>query len=137
VRPKAAGSVLLVEDDADIASLLPDMLRELGYAATRASSAEAALGALADGRTIDVVFSDVMMPGRMNGLDLAREARRRRPELPVLLIFGFADAAIREADRDNIGVLPKPYDIQTLASAPSEVLKDRQLDGEWDNEAPV
>lgn len=122
-QPKASGSVLLVEDDDEVASLVTDMLGELGYDVIRASTAEAALGALADARPIDMILSDLMMPGRMNGLDLVREARRRRPELPVLLTSGYADAAMREAGRENIRVLRKPYDIQTLAEALREVFK--------------
>ena len=122
-RPKASGSVLLVEDDEEVSTLVCEMLVELGYDVTRASSAEGALGALADARLVDIVFSDIMMPGPMNGLDLARETRRRRPGLPVLLTSGYADAAMREAAREDIRVLTKPYDIEALAEALSEVLK--------------
>ena len=122
---KACGSILLVEDDDEVASLVNEMLRELGYQVTRASSAEAALGALADARTIDILFSDIMMPGRMNGLDLAREVQRRRPGLPVLLTSGYADAAVRDAGREGIRVLRKPYDLHTLAETLGEVIKGR------------
>ena len=121
-RPAATGTVLLVEDDDEVASLVTEMLRELGYEAMRVASAEAALGALADGRAVDLLFSDILMPGRMNGLDLAREARRRRPGLPVLLTSGYADEAIREADRQGIPVLRKPYDLNTLAAILGEKL---------------
>ncbi len=124
-RPKASGSILLVEDDDEVAGLVTDMLRELGYHVTRAASAEAALGALADVRTIDVVFSDIMMPGRMNGLDLAREIRTRRPGLPVLLTSGYADTAMRDAARENVPVLRKPYDIETLADSLGELMERR------------
>jgi signal transduction histidine kinase/ActR/RegA family two-component response regulator len=123
---KACGSILLVEDDEEVASLVTDMLRELGYEVTRAAAAEAALGALADARPIDVLFSDIMMPGRMNGLDLVHEAQRRRPGLRVLLTSGYADAAIREAGREGIRVLRKPYDIHSLAQTLGEVLEGRR-----------
>jgi signal transduction histidine kinase/ActR/RegA family two-component response regulator len=123
---KAEGAILLVEDDDEVASLVTDMLRELGYGVTRAASAEAALGALADRRTLDLVFSDIMMPGPMNGLDLAREAQRRRPGLPILLTSGYADAAMREAARDGFPVLKKPYDIQALERTIAEVLDARE-----------
>jgi CheY-like chemotaxis protein len=63
------------------------------------------------------MFSDVMMPGGMNGLDLAREARRRRPGMPILLTSGYADAAIRDAEAQGVPLLPKPYHLQTLAAA--------------------
>jgi CheY-like chemotaxis protein len=123
---KACGSILLVEDDDEVASLVTDMLRELGYEVTRAAAAEAALGALADARPIDALFSDIMMPGPMNGLDLAHEVQRRRPGLPVLLTSGYADAAIREAGREGIRVLRKPYDIHALAETIGEVLERRR-----------
>ena len=95
--PTHTGAVLLVEDDDEVACLVTEMLRELGFGVVRVANAEAALGALANGRTVDLLFSDIMMPGAMNGLDLAREAQRRRPGLPILLTSGYADAAIREA----------------------------------------
>jgi PAS domain S-box-containing protein len=124
-QPKASGSVLLVEDDDEVASLVSDMLRELGYDVTRAVDADAALAALADAGPIDILFSDIMMPGQMSGLDLAREAQRRRAGLPVLLTSGYADAAMRAASREGIRVLRKPYDVQTLASSLVEVLGAR------------
>ena len=77
-RPRH-GHVLLVEDDDEVAALVGEMLDQLGYEVMRAASAAAALGALANGRRVDVVFSDIMMPGGMNGVELAREIRRRRP----------------------------------------------------------
>jgi CheY-like chemotaxis protein len=60
---------------------------------TRAASAQGALGALADEREIDLVLSDIMMPGTINGMGLAREVRRRRPCAPILLTTGYAGAA--------------------------------------------
>ncbi|MET0677398.1 MAG: ATP-binding protein, partial [Bradyrhizobium sp.] len=72
-RPKKSGhgQVLLVEDDDEVAALVSEMLAQLGYEVTRAASAAAALGALADGRSVDLIFSDIMMPGGMNGVELA------------------------------------------------------------------
>jgi PAS domain S-box-containing protein len=114
---RASGSVLLVEDDDNVASLVAEMLRELGYAVTRAESAERALSALSAERDVDVVFSDIMMPGGMNGLQLAEEIRRRRPELPILLTSGHADDAGRGAPAPGIEILLKPYEIGHLASS--------------------
>lgn len=118
---KHSGYVLLVEDDAEVASLVSDMLTQLGFAVTRVVSAVAALGALADGRPIDLVFSDVMMPGGMNGVDLAREIRVRRPGLPVLLTSGFAGAAKLAADEGGFRILSKPYGLDELAQAISDI----------------
>jgi CheY-like chemotaxis protein len=107
----------LVEDDDEVAALTVEMINQLGYDTMRVASAEAALGALADQRAIDVVFSDVMMPGRMNGVELAREIRRRRPNLPVLLTSGFAAAASRSAAAHRIRIIPKPYRMEELREA--------------------
>ena len=118
------GSILLVEDDNEVAALVTEMLHELGYRITRAASAQAALGALANDREIDVVFSDVMMPGEKNGLDLAAEVSRRRPNLKVLLTTGYAAGLISSANKD-VHVLRKPYDIRSLDRALRAVLGDR------------
>jgi signal transduction histidine kinase/ActR/RegA family two-component response regulator len=120
--PKSAGSVLLVEDDPEVARLVTEMLGELGYGVTHAASPEAALGALANERRVDLLFSDIMMPGPLDGLDLVHEARRRRPGLPVLLTSGYAEAAIRNATQEGIPLLAKPYDIRALAEALDRVL---------------
>ncbi|MEP6884240.1 MAG: ATP-binding protein [Gammaproteobacteria bacterium] len=110
------GSVLLVEDDDEVAALVTEMLQELGYRVTRAASARAALGALANDRAIDVVFSDVLMPGNMNGFELAKEVKLRRPDLPVILTTGYASAALTDGAAD-IHVLQKPYEMQSLDNA--------------------
>lgn len=111
------GHVLLVEDEDEVAALVSEMLAELGYEVTRAVSAAAALGALANGRNVDLVFSDVMMPGGMNGLELSREIHRRRPTLPVLLTSGYADVVREDAKREGIPLLPKPYQLSDLETA--------------------
>ncbi|MDP9012352.1 MAG: response regulator [Pseudomonadota bacterium] len=111
------GSILLVEDNDEVAMLVSEMLRELGYQVTRAASAQGALGALADEREIDLVFSDIMMPGTMNGMELAREVRRRRPGAPILLTTGFAGAAVQDGEVGDIEILSKPYAIEALAAA--------------------
>ena len=79
-------------------------------------TAAAALGALANERPVSLVFSDIMMPGGMSGVDLAREIRNRRPALPVLLATGYQEAAAGAA-KDGIGVLLKPYSMEDLVSA--------------------
>ena len=120
--PGTRGHVLLVEDDDEVAALVGQMLGELGFGVTRAASAAAALGALADGRTIDLVFSDVLMPGGMNGVELARELRRRHPDLPVVLTSAYAGNAKRDADAAGIALLPKPYRLEELAAVTQTAL---------------
>jgi signal transduction histidine kinase/CheY-like chemotaxis protein len=116
-RGHEAGRVLLVEDDDEVATLTSEMLDQLGYEVTRTASAAAALGALANGRPVDVVLSDVMMPGGMNGVELAREIRKRRAELPILLTSGYAEAAAQQASAEGVHLLPKPYQIGQLSAA--------------------
>jgi CheY-like chemotaxis protein len=103
-----AGDALLVEDNDEVAALTREMLEHLGWRVTRVASGEDALGALADERRIDLIFSDVMMPGGMGGLDLAREARRRRPETPIVLTSGYGEPIKRDAEAAGLSLLPKP-----------------------------
>jgi signal transduction histidine kinase/CheY-like chemotaxis protein len=112
-----AGRVLLVEDDDDVASMAGEMLGQLGYEVTRVASASAALGALANGRRIDVIFSDIMMPGEMDGVELGREVRERGGDIPVLLTSGYAEAATPRAESEGFDVLRKPYSLSELAAA--------------------
>ena len=131
-RPKKnnQGQVLLVEDDDEVAALVGEMLAQLGYEVTRAASAAAALGALADGRPVDVMFTDIMMPGGMNGVELAREMKRRRSDIPVLLTSGYAEASLHEAEAEGIQILAKPYHIEELAAALSAARAGLQGDAE-------
>jgi CheY-like chemotaxis protein len=92
------------------------MLNDLGFAVTHVWGAEAALGALANARPIDVVLSDIMMPGGVSGLDLAREIRVRQPDLPIILTTGYVEAAAR-MDDDEFQLLLKPYSLEALADA--------------------
>ncbi|CAM3366853.1 ATP-binding protein [Bordetella flabilis] len=122
---RAEFHVLLVEDDNEVAALTMEMLMQLGYEVTRTASPAAALGALADGRSIDVVFSDIMMPGGMSGVQLAREIRKRRADLPVVLTTGYLGSEARGAEADGILLLPKPYRIEDLGTALETALARR------------
>src|SRR5690606_26411977 len=118
----SGGRVLLVDDDAEVAALVGEMLKHLGYQVTYAASARAALATLADQPRVDLVFSDVMMPGGMSGVDLAREIRSRAPGMPVLLTSGYADAARGPAAAEGVQVLAKPYGLEELAVALREAI---------------
>ena len=109
----AAGTVLLVEDNADVADVAADYLRQLGYRVRNVANAQAAMAALRLDADVDLVFSDILMPGGMNGLDLAREVNKRFPEIPVLLATGYS-ASAKDAVRHGIVVLQKPYDLEGL-----------------------
>jgi PAS domain S-box-containing protein len=109
-----SGTVLLVEDNPDVASVSISLLEQLGYTVQRVADAEAALRAIEhDG--IDLVFSDIVMPGKMDGLALAHRLRQIRPELPILLATGYSDAAVNV--RGDFPILRKPYEIHQLSQA--------------------
>jgi CheY-like chemotaxis protein len=110
------GHVLLVEDDREVSALTRELLSSLGFSVTHVASAEAALGALANSRRIDVVLSDIMMPGGVSGLELAREIRRRHPNLPILLTTGYVEAAADLKDGE-FDLLLKPFTVEALAEA--------------------
>ncbi|MFL6697192.1 MAG: PAS domain-containing protein [Vitreoscilla sp.] len=110
------GQVLLVEDDAEVAALTLEMLTELGFSVLHAATPAAALGALANARAVDFVVSDVMMPGGMNGLELAREMRRRQPRLPIVLTTGYSEA-LQGMVPGEFKLLMKPYGLDGLYAA--------------------
>ena len=110
------GNILLVEDDKEVSALTREMLSNLGFTVTHVTSADAALGALANARAIDVVLSDIMMPGGVSGLELAREIRKRLPRLPIILTTGYVEAAARMEDAE-FQLLLKPYSLEALAEA--------------------
>jgi PAS domain S-box-containing protein len=113
----AATRVLLVEDDPAVASLTTDMLEELGYEVVRVASAQAGLTALAEPNEFEVVLSDVMMPGGMDGISFVRELRARGVDLPMVLVSGYAEAVKRGPEYQNIPLLAKPYRLDELARA--------------------
>ncbi len=106
--------VLLVEDDDRVAEWVGEMLVELGYDYVRAATASGALDQLGSGQAFDIVFSDMVMPGEMSGLELARAIARSRPNLPVLLTTGYSTSA-EAATAEGLPLLLKPYRIEALA----------------------
>jgi PAS domain S-box-containing protein len=114
VETRGSGTVLLVDDNPDVAAVSTNLLEQLGYTVRRVDSAEAALREIErDG--IDLVFSDIVMPGKMDGLSLARHLKVIRPELPILLATGYSDAAVNV--RGDFPILRKPYEIHQLSQA--------------------
>jgi PAS domain S-box-containing protein len=114
-EPAGTGTVLLVEDNPEVADVSSHMLQQLGYAVLVAGNAEAALQMLNADTGIDLVLSDVVMGGVMDGLALGRALRTLRPHLPVLLATGYSKAA---ADvRAEFTVLRKPYQLSELGRA--------------------
>ncbi len=123
-HPGADGEVVLVvEDEPGVLGAAVESLRDLGYATLTASSAEAALAQLRRGGQIDVLFSDVVMPGGMNGVRLSMEARRLKPDLKILLTSGYT-AGIDQHYPPDIRLLTKPYDRTALAAQLRAALQD-------------
>jgi PAS domain S-box-containing protein len=126
--PRATGheSILVVEDDRMVRDYVVSQLRSLGYAATAASNAAEALRILDDGAAPDLLFTDVIMPGGVDGRELADQARRRRPSLKVLFTSGYTETAIVHHGRLDPGVLllAKPYRKVDLARMIRAALDD-------------
>lgn len=115
---RGSGTVLLVEDNPDVAIVSTGLLEQLGYRVRRVADAESALREV-EANGIDFVFSDIVMPGKMDGLSLAHHLRRLRPGLPILLATGYSDAA---ADvRGDFPILRKPYELHELSEAISRL----------------
>jgi CheY-like chemotaxis protein len=117
-------TVLVVEDDPQVRMLILEVLRDLQYEAIEASNPEEALAALKQVRAIDLMVSDVGLPG-MNGRQLAEIARRDRPQLKVLFITGYAaEAAVRsEFLAGGMDMLTKPFALENLTAKIREMIR--------------
>jgi PAS domain S-box-containing protein len=115
-----SGTVLLVEDNPEVAAVSTSLLEQLGYTVRRVPDADAALREI-DRDDIDLIFSDIVMPGNMDGLTLARRVRELHPELPILLATGYSDAAANV--RGDFPILRKPYEIHQLSQAIADLSK--------------
>ena len=104
-------TILIVDDREDVAELARTILRDFGYTTLTASNAREALEILDSSGRVDLLFTDLIMPGGMNGVLLAREARRRQPRLKVLLATGYAEASLERTDigGSEFDLLNKPY----------------------------
>jgi two-component system cell cycle sensor histidine kinase/response regulator CckA len=112
-----SGTVLLVEDEPTVRSVAERALTRHGYKVLTADNGEEALEILGRGEPIDLLVSDVVMPG-MDGPAVVREARKSRPELKILFMSGYAEEQLRKSiDIENVNFLPKPFSVTELAEA--------------------
>jgi signal transduction histidine kinase/ActR/RegA family two-component response regulator len=118
----ASGRVLVVDDDIEVADLAGQLLEGCGFTVRLVHRAKAALDLLESGEPIDLLFSDIIMPGGMNGVQLAEEVRRRFPGLPILLSTGYSDAAPGAAVK-GLPIIAKPYDADALCARLGELLR--------------
>jgi len=114
--PARAAYVLLVEDNPQVADVAARLLGQLGHRARCVASADAAVRLLDDGERPELLLSDIVMAGGRDGVDLAREVRRRWPDIPVLLATGYSEAAERMPHAE-FPILPKPYGLAELGRA--------------------
>jgi two-component system cell cycle sensor histidine kinase/response regulator CckA len=116
------GTVLLVEDEPMVRTVAERALTRHGYKVITANNGEEALEVVARGDEIALMISDVVMPG-MDGPTTVREARKTRPDLPILFMSGYAEEQLRKSiDLDNVAFLPKPFSVQELAEAARRVI---------------
>nr|WP_246505574.1 response regulator [Coralloluteibacterium stylophorae] len=129
VPPSARGErLLLLEDNGSVRPVLAEALRQLGYAVVEAADGEEALRLLDESADIDLVVSDIGLPGA-DGREIVARARERRPDLPVLFVTGYAQPTAGAAPDTppNASILSKPVRLETLAVAVRDML-DRQPD---------
>jgi CheY-like chemotaxis protein len=119
-------TILIVEDDPGVRQLVAVQLRSLGYRVREAPDGASAMALLEDDTTVDLLFTDVVMPGGMTGQQLAQQARRLRPTLKVLFTSGYTPESILHQGKSEPGIhlLSKPYRRDTLAEKVREVLDD-------------
>ncbi|HEX7969183.1 MAG TPA: response regulator, partial [Stellaceae bacterium] len=121
--PGGSETILIVEDNEMVLEFAVSTVAELGYRVLLAANARAALDIIGAGEPIDLLFTDVVLPNRMSGVELAREARRLRPGLRVLMTSGYSGhAANVEPIEREFPLLPKPYRHNQLARRIREVL---------------
>jgi PAS domain S-box-containing protein len=134
-KPVARGSphetILVVEDDEDVRNYSSETLRELGYHVLEAETGLAGLRLLDQHPGVRVLFTDIGLPGGMNGRQLADEARKRRPDLRVLFTTAYARNAIVHDGRLDPGVelITKPYTQAALAGRLRDIIDARQSPG--------
>jgi len=124
IPPRLKGTVLLVEDNPEVAAAVHEVLRSAGCDVVQAGTGEAAIAVLAEGRAIDAVLSDVVMPGTVNGVQLALWVRQHRPGLPVLLTTGYSTEVPR-AREAGVPVLQKPVMPSALLAELADALASR------------
>lgn len=117
-RP-ASGTVLFVEDDPLVKNVVEPALQAAGFHVKAARHGEEAVQVLESGERIDFIFSDIVMPGSISGIDLAEFVRNRYPRIPVLLASGYSN---RRVSLPNVRILAKPYGVDEVIAA----LLDRQ-----------
>jgi CheY-like chemotaxis protein len=122
--PTGTETILLVEDDPRLRRVLSRRLRSFGYRVIEADNGAAAMAELATRSEIALVFTDMVMPGGMTGLELAEAALAVKPELKILFTSGYAEPAITRLGQKKGAWLKKPYTADELANKVRKVLEE-------------
>ena len=119
--------ILLCEDDQGVRLFSSDTLRDLGYEVIEAREAADAMAMMREHQPVDLLFTDVVLPGGQTGADLAREARKLQPGLKVLFTTGYARSALDRAGTSDKGIelLLKPFGVDELAARIRQILNER------------
>ncbi len=130
--PASGGTetILVAEDDEDVRATVVEMLGDLGYRVLKAVDAASALSIIESGLPIDLLFTDVVMPGPLKSTELARKAKQRQPDMAVLFTSGYTENSIVHGGRLDAGVelLSKPYSRDALARRIRQLLDQRELE---------
>jgi PAS domain S-box-containing protein len=124
VEVKGKGIVLVVEDDNDVRAVASSLLENLGYSVLEAENGSDALKLIDSGARVDLVFTDVIMPGEMSGTELVREMKARHAGIPVLLTSGYTAQRIAMGGLEGLQLLRKPYTQIDLSLAVQTVMND-------------
>src|SRR5581483_10313949 len=116
---RGEGRVLAVEDNPDVAEVTVSMLRDIGYKVTAVKSAQAALETV-EREEFDIVVTDIVMSGTMDGIALARRLNEQHPQMPVLLVTGYSHKAADIAS--EFPILRKPFQISELSRVMARLL---------------
>jgi CheY-like chemotaxis protein len=117
-------SILVVEDEDDVRELVSTSLRKRGYSVLSVPNAEVALQILMEQVKFDLLFTDIVMPGAMDGFDLADRAKRLQPQLKVLYATGYANLSRRPSELLHGKLIHKPYRPDEIAAEVRLVLHD-------------
>ncbi|MBT5676868.1 MAG: PAS domain S-box protein, partial [Rhodospirillaceae bacterium] len=125
IRAAEGERVLLVEDDAEVRHLALALLKDMGYAVVPAETAKAALALLADDSAFDLLLTDIVLPGGLNGLELSLRVQKRIPAIKVVYMTGYADGALENMDLLGVGknLLPKPFKKAELSAVLEHALE--------------
>jgi signal transduction histidine kinase/CheY-like chemotaxis protein len=131
-------SILVVEDDPEVRATVVELLSELGYRVLKAVDAASALNVVESGVAIDLLFTDVVMPGTLKSPELARKARERVPQIAVLFTSGYTEDSIVHGGKLDAGVelISKPYTREALARKVRHVLGNQKQRAERPDAAP-